>query len=409
MPLKLLAWNIQNFTLNKIDATIGDITAVWLPDGPVASMRYNSLRSDYIIDTVTLADPDIFVLIEVISAKGTKGSLVSGKGAQGLLQLLNLLRTKSDQWCLVPALKLVNKINTTEIDGEGDAEDAELLELLNEGQYTEGIGVFYRKDRLDFVGPYVWPNTPGNDAANKVAVLPGNGVTPGPYPNEWQNGLPAGNYYAGQYVYASKAEPGKVKSSPLEFPGKESRVPFLTRFVEKGGTKRVISLASVHFPPNSKNAETALARLAGYFEDVGIADNEIQVIAGDYNIDFGEEYSLARMHLVGLYEFDVAFGYGASPTMFKRASQATPTDYQHDLVLDNVAIRRGKDAIEPVGAWVINRVNAQGIPSAMWISMDQILQEPPAVQDDVFRLPMNFGRLGPVPGTSDHLPILTAF
>src|SRR5690606_27901521 len=146
-PLKLLVWNIQNFTLNKINPAIGDQAVVSLPGtAPLIQVPYNNLRDNYIVSNVTSSDPDIFVLIEVISGKGTKGSLVSGKGAQGLLQVLKRLRATSDQWCLVPALKLVNKINITEIDGEGDSEDNALLALLNEGQYTEGIGVFYRKD-----------------------------------------------------------------------------------------------------------------------------------------------------------------------------------------------------------------------------------------------------------------------
>lgn len=406
MPLKLLVWNIQNFTLNKIDTTIGDQAVVSLPGTlPLTQVPYNNLRDNYIVSNVTSYDPDIFVLIEVISGKGTKGSLVSGKGAQGLLQLLNRLRATSDQWCLVPALKLVNKINITEIDGEGDSEDNALFALLNEGQYTEGIGVFYRKDRLDFVGPYVWPDTPGNDQVNKTAVPPGDGVTAGPYPVEWQNGLPDDNYYAGQYVYTSDSWMGEI-----EFPATESRVPFLTRFVEKTGKKRGISLAAVHFPPNSQAAETALARLASYFEDVGVADNEVQVIAGDYNLNFGEEFNFARFHLEELYGFTVALGYGAAPTMFRRTSVATPTDYQPNLVLDNVAIRMGKDADEPnKEIKVLNRVRAPGIPSYMRVPMAQILQLPPDQQDAVFRLPMNFGFMGPVPGTSDHLGILATF
>ncbi len=55
----------------------------------------------------------------------------------------------------------------------------------------------------------------------------------------------------------------------------------------------------------------------------------------------------------------------------------------------------------------INRVNvsALGQASLMYNSPAQIAMLPPCEQDDAFRQPFNFGKLGPVPGTSDHMAI----
>lgn len=397
MPTKLLVWNIQNFTINKInywDSNIGlnSRTVTNLPQ----------LKLHYILNNVTLTDPDIFVVIEVISGKGSKGSLVSGKGAQGLLFLLKCLRALNNQWCLVPSLKLVDKVNVTEIiQDRGDDEEESLKQLINEGQYTEGIGVFYRQDRLTFQGPYVWPNTPNN--SDKRAV-PASGATPGPYPDEWQNCLPNGNYFAGQFEFFY---PNK---SPIEFPATTSRVPFLTRFVEINDPKRLITLAAVHLPPNTTGASPALSRLAGCFLDNGITDNEVQIIAGDYNLNFGEYYNTDRTHLQGLYGFEPAFVYGDSPTMLTRIKTATPIAYQPSLILDNIAVKFGMQANKSNNKKaIINRVFDKDIPTLMEISLDKILQLPHDKQDETFRLPLNYGRLGPVPGTSDHLAVFVQF
>ena len=398
MGTKLLVWNIQNFTINKISLANAN------PHVPLQHPNnINVQKLLYILNNVNLTDPDIFVVIEVISGRGERGSPVNGRGAQGLVTLLGHLRAMSPHWCLVPALKLVNKINVTEIDGDNeDEDDNPLLQLINDGQYTEGIGVFFRQDRVSFQGPYIWPNTP--DSPLKVAVPAGGGAVAGPYLPGWQNCLPAGNYFAGQYTYFYP------NGSPVEFPATTSRNPFLTRFVELGGAHRIINLASVHFPPNLAAAETALARLAGYLFDKVIANNEVQVIAGDYNIDFGQEFCYARSALQDLYRFTPVLRYGMPPSMLKRRSIATPTFYQPKLLLDNVAIRFGAQAVVPGQRWAImNRIYDPDIPTLMENSLAQILALPPNQQDEVFRRPLNFGRLGPVPGTSDHLAVFVEF
>lgn len=402
MSLKLLVWNIQNFTLNKIDTTIGDNISI--PVGgrmPSGMVRFNSLRSDYIVNNIIDSDPDIFVLVEVISEQGVKGSLVTGKGQEGLLVLLERLRAKNEEWCLVPALKLANKVNINEIYGGSLNTASSYYELLTEGQYTEGIGVFFRSDRVDFVGPFLWPREGDNYNKTKIAEPPRPGVERGPYPEPWQQCLPEGNYYAGQYIYPSTAFNGLLK-----FPGIQSRVPFLTRFVEKGESGRMITLASVHFPPQYSSARVALLRLAGFFRELRLRDNEIQIIAGDYNLDFGADVSFSRGRLRE-YGFVPFLGAGAPSTMFRSPRDATPANYLRDLTLDNIAVRMGRNAYRVAPEiTVLNRVDDPDIPTYMCTTMGQINQLPPRRRIPTFRLPMNFGYLGPAPGTSDHLAIL---
>ncbi len=400
MPAKLLIWNIQNFTLNKIDWTIGDIVHVYHPgtQTPKFSSAYNTLRNDYIIDNVTLADPDIFIIIEVISGRGVKGSLVSSKGASGVTTLLTRLRRVNQNWCLVPPLKLTDEIITAEIE-EDDESDSTLQELLSEGGYTEAIGVFYRKDRMDFIGPYVWPNTPDNAA--KTAVPPGDTVTPGAYPQEWQAGLPVNNYYAGQYEF-------KINDKEILFPGLKSRRPFFTKFREKTGNQRLISIASLHLPPQQSSAIQALVNLAEYFGNKYVtANNEVLLIAGDFNIDPYKDNVLSGF-IVTEYGFKALLNKQTPPgsTMNYRSGNAKPTKWLKNSILDNILRKYGgnnaKDGDPQVT--IIDRVTNQ---SLLYTPLNTILQQPTEqAQNELFRVPFNFKKIGPNPGTSDHLAML---
>ncbi len=395
MPTKILVWNIQNFTINKIDPNFVNHIVVPSVHGGFSfqTVQLSTMKLDYILNNVIVTDPDIFSVIEVISGRGPKGSLVSSKGAQGVLALLNSLRKLNTNWCLVPPLKLTDKIQLSEAD-DGH------IELLSDGTYTEAIGVFYRKDRLDFVGPYVWPAAGSNDNPNKIAD-PRDGTVAGPYPDVWSNCLPPGNYNAGQYEFYTEDD------QELLFPAEGSRRPFLTQFVERGGNQRTISLASVHYPPNQSSAITAWARTIRYFiDDYPLGDKEVVCIAGDFNINYrGEDYVPTDFYST-YYNFHTLInGKKYFPTIYQRNANATPWIYVKNQGLDNATVRYGPQALEfnPTFEFM-DRVEAGNHPSLLYNDLN-VIRALPTVdeQNELFRQPNNFMKLGPVPGTSDHI------
>ncbi|MGB8195031.1 MAG: hypothetical protein WCF67_24055 [Chitinophagaceae bacterium] len=401
MPVKLLVWNIQNFTLNKIDWTIGD--TVYDDFSPTRNSykfgaQYNTLRNDYILNNVSLTDPDIFIVIEVVSGRGPKGSLITSKGAAGVTTLLARLRTLNNNWCLVPPLKLTDEIQVGEI--EDQQEHQHLLELLGEGSYTEGIGVFFRKDRVSFTGPYVWPNQPANNNAHKIAV-PANGAVSGPYPDIWQACLPVGNHFAGQFEF-------RDNTGEKLFPAQGSRRPFFTTFRELHGNQRDISIASVHFPPQKNPAVAALNNLATFLStNVPLGNNAAMLIVGDYNINpYADAMnSLSAALLNTGFTPLINRDNKRTSTMYYTNSNATPFVYIKDRQpLDNIAVRAGSsfDAND-LDLRIINRV----VESSILFTDLNVIQSLPTkdLQDEIFRKPLNFKKIGPNPGTSDHLAV----
>lgn len=402
MPTKVLAWNIQNFTIRKIDPVGGGNTVVQIGPMTFRFPRVNSLRLNYILDNVARTDPDVFTVIEVISSWGPRGSLVSGNGALGVLELLAQLRILDANWCLVPPQKLTNFIEVNEQDDGHE-------ELVRDGGYTEAIGVFFRADRLTFIGPYIWPLAGDNNNPNKIAVANAGGAVAGAYPANWAGCLPAGNYYAGQSYFQTTAVPARE----IFFPGQNSRRPFLTRFQEIGGNHRIITLVSVHYPPRQPEAISAWTNTLGYFIDsyVHLA-NEVICIAGDFNINYrGDEY-IPNEFFAGYYGYHTIInGAGYFPTIYHRAANATPTEYMKLQGLDNATVHYQPAAYEGASTFrMIDRVANDlpaNLPSLLYNPMAEIMNQPtPAAQNDLFRRVINFGRLGPVPGTSDHLAIL---
>lgn len=218
MPTKLVVWNIQRFGLNKINNSDGaDFGERFASIAQSLSNLYHILR---IADTA-----DILSVIEVQSSRSVIGSLIGASGASGCLLLLRWLQLNYNAaWRLIPPLKLVGLTDT------GEA-----------ANYTEGVAVFYRSDRLSFTGPYVWPQN------GAVAVPPGPTVTPGPYPAPWADALPVGNTFAGQFQFFKDV----ARTNEMLFVNGNNRRPWLTTFTEIGGAARTIKLLSVHPSPNS--------------------------------------------------------------------------------------------------------------------------------------------------------------
>lgn len=408
--MKMLVWNIQNFTINKINVGTGETLAYYDADGsPVAAYPLSDYRNWYIMNNIATYDPDIFVVIEVISSRGVKGSLLpcESAGGQGVTALYErmLVEFPDKNWRLVPPLKLTDKIVVEEIESaEGETE----VSLVTEGQYTEAIAVFYREDVLEFIGPYVWPQTPEgtNDNPAKTAAVYDPVVGTEAYPAPWTNVLPAGNHRAGQFMYYDP-ETGRE----LFFPGPGSRRPFTTRFIETG-TGRIITLVSVHYPPNTLDAAAANAAIMRYYsrQNYNAHPDETIIIAGDFNINTLGRYGLTLDDSVQ-WGFSVLFeGPRAMPTMYKRIPNAMPDDYISQLCLDNIAWRCGTNERVPgIFGRPCDRVRNPPGNTLMIPDVDVIEGLPEPWSTEVFRRPQNFGKIGPVPGTSDHMAIYYEF
>jgi hypothetical protein len=398
-------WNVQGFTNNKIDVAAGEVVRFQDINGFElnATIGVNALRMTYMLDNVAQFDPDIFVVIEVISPQGPRGSLLPAEspGGAGCLFLLNVLRhQQSPNWRLVPPQRLVDKIQVQEYEPGRE-------EIVRDGAYTEAIAVYFRADRLSFEGPYIWPKVA--TANPKVAVPPAIGVESEPYPEPWNGALNGGvtnNQHAGQANYVVPWH-APAPDQPLGFPTISSRSPFTTQFRELGGRKRVLTLASVHFPPQAETAVFAYTNTMGYFKNVHLRSaEEIIVIAGDFNISPNDPAHSAILR-DGQWGFTTLFVNRDvnPPTIYRRSRDATPTDYYKDTTLDNLSFWKGF-LVGDLGWFrmAVNRVRTSDrAPELLMVPYDEIVRLPEEAAERVFRLPWNFGRLGAAPGTSDHL------
>jgi hypothetical protein len=435
---RLLVWNIERFSTTTLLGEDG------LPDSrpsqpvrPAAGEWSPSpddrawLRLNYIVDNVKAFDPDIFVVIEVSSDRGPLGGVPTGTGPQAARQLLQYLRLMSpeDEWMLVPPLRLRDHYEVEEIPENGPRAkrrkicDTTTAIAVDPG-YTEAIAVYYKNRTLNFKGPYVWDM---DRSVPPDADPDGVGIDGSAYTGEFAGALPEGNCFAGQCEFPNPDDPKKR----LSFPWPGSRRPFVTEFYEPA-TKSTIVLASVHFPPRNETAAgQAFSSIAGYFEDK--YQDAMIIIAGDYNINFLNPATTFYQTSITHYNFRILLtpGAGAQPTTYRSVKDkkfgnktipaATPGLYL-DNGLDNVAFRGVPGETYRCWALPVNRVaemtmNAEAIPGLpasipglLFTPLTQIQHLPgPDEQNRVFRLPQNFGHLGPRPGVSDHLAIFCEF
>lgn len=396
MPTSILVWNVQSFTLKKIHA-MNRPREVQIFGKRKYTFQMSQRRLRYITENIKLKKPDIFVLIEVISGQGKTGSLINSYGALGAQYLLRKFRDIDPNWCLVPPLRMINKIQVEERDG--------LQQLIKEKQYTESVGIFYRKDKLKFTGPYVWPKTEDpDDQSPLVVAIPNDGKPTGPYPPEWQTCLPTVTD-----VNACQVEFFNADKTPALFPSTESRNPYLAQFQELTGKGRTLKVVAVHLPPAEANARTAFSRVTSYFTDLPLLNNEMMLMVGDFNLPANAWY-YKGLKIAGNKAEDaftpVFTGTTVPPsTMFKQSGRATPSQYlKNGKILDNILYRYGKNAKDGnVTGQIIDRVANN---SLMLNDLTQIQGLSTAIrQKEVFRRFLNFGQLGPAPGTSDHLAV----
>ena len=257
------------------------------PDyGVPASTQDATDRKTTFVNVVAAVNPDIIAIVEVLPGSGivAEGSPVNDNTAFHLL--LKLRADIGNPYRLVPPL------------------------VSGGGRRAEGVAVFYREDRVWFVGPFGW----GGAGADTIANITGGGGALARYPGVWGNArtnclpnrdlnnltgvatwLPAHtreNTLAAQWCYQNLA-------GPVFFPALGYRRPNLSAFVDANG--RLIKLMSCHVPPQTRrpaganvnaqrlagtaNPRAAVGAIAGLQEIAGaMGANEVRCIVGDFNI-----------------------------------------------------------------------------------------------------------------------------
>jgi hypothetical protein len=316
---RVLFWNINNFGTNGFFPGANDRQRSVGNDGeydePAAPADAED-RLEVLLGVIETIEPDIVSVVEV--QPGAIG-IAAGKVLADVaaVDLLERIRDEvefagADEFCLVPPL----------VSGVGGK--------------AEGVAVYYRKDRLQFLGPYRWNGEQAEPAAD-VAV-------PAAYPQEWDFGLPHRKVadgwtnekqwedrLAGQYAFVQLAE-----APALQFPTAGMRTPWLTCFRDIAGG-RLVKLLSYHAPPNTEDASLGIRRLAQIAEMSGaIAANEVRCIVGDFNVStlvaFDRAFAFGPLTGVGGYtlQFNPAAiaaerrPQGYFTTFLQRAATATP-------------------------------------------------------------------------------------
>src|SRR5271165_1859492 len=217
---RVLYWNINNFSLSKIQAQHPN-------DVPFAEQRLQYMVHNIMRGPPGGPIPDIIVVVEVygrvreVSAEGTVLNPDSEAG-QGVLMLLNTLRgdlvmgttAARSNWCVVPPLNL---------GAEG---------------FREAVAVFYNAVNLQFTGPNLLyqlygPPPAGTNIGQSQPVNAATLAALTTYPPEWAGEMPGRmvaalgipeNQLAGEWQYYGGGTRRLIPSPPPpEFP--RNRIP----------------------------------------------------------------------------------------------------------------------------------------------------------------------------------------
>jgi hypothetical protein len=398
MALTIMQWNIQRFGINKLMNSWWDLTG---------------RRGQYLYSTMTLpATPDIIVIIEVqTNAAAAFGGLISDtSGAPAVMAILYQLRQDfpADNWAVVPPVILTPN-----------------------GGYSEGIAVLYKSAILSFWGPMMWNGVTG------VAAVQ-NGVGAADYPGLWADALPnristngrniTENQLAGQCAFFDP-------NGRVEFPAGNARSIWLTVFHD-AASNRLLSLFSLHFPPQADNARAAFGQLTSVAElNQALVPAEDRVVLGDFNINALSAFQAnVFQHLTGgpavlplipvsPIVFQQLFAEGGSLKTIWDASTNNGANYYGYggttlagalLGLDNIFVARQGGAPAPDGM-VANRVVGTPAPPAPAVYTVDMVEDIPAIINNLppgaprsqrFRTLVNYGHIGGAPGASDHMPQL---
>jgi hypothetical protein len=284
---RILYWNINNFSLPKIHS-----------EDPAPKPAEAEARRNFIVGIMAGPSggtpPDIIIVVEVYSRVrevGLEGTVLDPNRAsgKGVLQLLDRLRAKlGTQWCVVPPLN------------------------LGANGMREAVAVFYNSTNLQFTGPNVYYDRYPDDPTSQIGQgQPVNADTYGyrtNYPLPWKKALPVDlarttNFtingkatpinewqLAGQWEYYTGVRPIPSPVTPpknrIDFPNQSCRGPFWTRFKDlsfMGDNKRSLNLFTVHTSPAT--ARAAVRAMQQATEMTAVADGEVNVILGDFNVD----------------------------------------------------------------------------------------------------------------------------
>jgi hypothetical protein len=427
MTIRLMVWNIERFGINKLGTSDFDT---------------NASRAAYINGTITEANPDILVFVEVQTASRIGvGTLVTDtSGGPAVRAIWNALPGgtivgNAGPWAIVPPLAINIPVS-----------------LQGNNAYSEAIAVFFRNDKLDFTGPYKWTGTASHQGAQPVA----NVAAAANYPAPWDTCLPTTNPHSGpalpQNQLAGQALFYDTNNDEITFGYKSSgkrtremkkdpadifrRHPWHTTFVENAGPAigRVIKLWSVHPPPPGGPAPkewlTALTEIPGIVSAIGAT--EVRVLCGDFNIDctvaddpFSQLTNNVQYRSRG-NTTNIYTRQNNQPTMMKSSSKGSITTgarprykYMSSKGYDNILTAYGGGAGAAANFNVVNRVI--GTPP------QDVLAPPPAVftvalvadiptirgsvatnnaKDKRFRRLGNYGKIGGKTGASDHTALV---
>ena len=408
--MRILAWNIQWFTLSRVECS------------PQGSMEADFDDADrvvangtYISSTVRQADPDVFVLLEArCTWNQTVGTLADGDGTIALQILLTSLRMVNRNWCLVPPLRINPSVIPTDL----------------EARYTETIGVYYRSDRLTFTGPLRWPLNVARTAPSPTGPpIPPGGNVAASYPAPWDATLPPGTVAAPQTSFVKDGY-------EIYFTEAINRRPYLTTFTELGGMRRNVRLFSVHLPPKRVKSRQALSLMTTISNaDSQPGNDELTVIVGDTNVNLnGNTLDQDTDSTLKLRGYIPVYPQSRrpsgrprvySPSVIRSRTKATFDDYKTGKACYDYGYvwygPRARPQQRPNSGVVADRVAgvaaANGLPGFthdMRVPLAELIGMstadlrrifgPNAQRSNIFRERWNYGHISRPDGTSDHLP-----
>lgn len=317
--------------------------------------------------------PDILVILEVLSeTKVEQYDTIVGKGAEGIIMILNNLRKINPNYCLVPPVRLAKADND-----------------------LESIAVFYDAAKLKFMGPQTW---------NDQQAIPLSTTSNTDYSSPWQttpfpspptqlivngNTLPnrtveiGENIYYNEYQLAGQCifpQSGSTNGAIEQFCGPYDRPPLLTVFQELTGAERTIKLVAMHATQGSTggpgtgapNAPAAVKKLNTLDCIKPTGRNEVGVIVGDFNVqllidkDKAEAYGdLTNNNYVLVFDNTKTDNPNLTGTTLKKQGSTTGTfpfyGYMKNNPLNNNQIESLDNILVNLGtafcnAMILNRV-----------------------------------------------------
>jgi endonuclease/exonuclease/phosphatase family metal-dependent hydrolase len=304
---KILVWNVENFgaknqnNLATVNKTGGAVAAQGTKQAYKPSNETERINA--IVNQVRIAQPDIFVLMEVMGepevkdttlAKrkvnkeklGYRGCVMDGAKDTPLVLLAETLREKALSpelkkipWCLVPPRFLAN---TDAFMKRGSKSSA-----VGGGVTNECVAVFFNPQKVQFAGPYenvlesLQMPTGKSKAKEKTPkevkfrVPEATATNPQKYRALWAGCLPEKTVTLSGYALDLD------HNSTTTYPP-ECNMPFVTRFVELA-TEKHFDLVTFHASRGQQEDEhkgtKALLEGLRRHKKEGVA----QIVVGDFN------------------------------------------------------------------------------------------------------------------------------